>query len=197
MKEEFGRGGNAAQGKGRRNDGMGGNRESSSLLPASLPGWNLGIWELDLALDLLSGRTGDVPHMECGTLHGMWDRCIRREGNAALPWECGSPMGMRLFQGKIPPGNEPGSIPEPQAPRDGMWIPAGNARESQGSARILGAKQRIQGSQNPGIGVRRDFTPFQYPPLLQPSFEHSRDGVVTDSPGISARASPPSSEEFL
>lgn len=70
---------------------MGGNRESSSLLPASLLSWNLGIWELDLGLDLLSGRTGDAPHMECGTLRGMWigasvGKGMRLfHGNAALP----------------------------------------------------------------------------------------------------------------
>lgn len=55
---------------------------------------------------------------------------------ASLPsWNLASGnLGMQLFRGKIPPGNEGGSIPELQVPKDGMWIPAWNSGISQGSA---------------------------------------------------------------
>lgn len=100
---------------------------------------------------------------------------------------------MKLFHGKIPPGNEAGSIPKLQVSGDGMWIPAQNAGISQGSVRILGA---IQESQDSAMGwVERDFIPFQYPRLLQPGLEHSQDREAKTSLGIVP--GPPSLEKFL
>lgn len=112
-----------------RAEGMMGWGETGRAPPFSQLPFPAGIWESGNWIwpwicclgERETLHTWNVGHsMECGIGASVGKGMRLFHGNAALPWECSSSMGMRLFQGKIPPGNEPGSIPELQAPRDGM-----------------------------------------------------------------------------
>lgn len=99
-----------------------------------------------------------------GKLHSQ---IPRSQIPASLPsWNSGSGnLGMQLFHGRIPAGNEAGSM-------DGAQ---GGEVDSR-----LEYPEFWEQSQNPGmLWAGRDlFLPFQHPRLLRPGLEHSRDGEV-------------------